>query len=571
MESDEKICHLLNKIYGFDGESENDIFLVLSDLSKILEESSGDDLDRISSNNTLYIDPIFNIINSNIFINNLVSIISNPNYNTENKNKYKKEKKIIRILLCCSFFVTSSILLSLKKESLVFISRHFGNSIKHLHINLQKKGIDIKIENLLLLLESISSGYKFNTRKSEKIVDYDSIFFKKNRILSRTLFDFMLINFLLTKRIPKLLNLVKNNELNTRKFFQYTHVIFSKQEYYKKNGILFKDNFTENERKVVRNIYSFLENSNLNNLIYLSSLLFLDTGKDGLDGTILNLINTSTLKKKQIQEKFEKLISKLDTHESDSPREWSNKIFINTIRFFSTLESISSSQNDKWKINVFWIFYNIWIEETDEIVNLYGSTDQEKISIFVEGPSDQIILENAFKILFPFKNNLFFHAAGGCKEIYTKLNAVNIEEYENTVLGIYDFDSAFGDFNGLSKARFSEMKGDIHSGYYRERIQETTKMYALLLPVPEFRSKLASLDFKTNSLLSIEMLFEDSLLESHGYLKQEYLPGGAHVKLFKCSGGKSKIDFAHLTKNFERDDFKHFAPLFDKIFELVSP
>ena len=89
--------------------------------------------------------------------------------------------------------------------------------------------------------------------------------------------------------------------------------------------------------------------------------------------------------------------------------------------------------------------------------------------------------------------------------------------------------------------------------------------YVFLLPVPEFRKGLASLEFGAASGLSIEFLFEDRIVGA--FVREEKLPGGGRKPIFP---DEKKQEFADATFNLAQADFAGFKPVFALVEQILA-
>ena len=95
----------------------------------------------------------------------------------------------------------------------------------------------------------------------------------------------------------------------------------------------------------------------------------------------------------------------------------------------------------------------------------------------------------------------------------------------------------------------------------------------MLLPVPKIEKIIKQVVIKGNetfnekSLLSIEHMFFD-VNNLNEFFLEEVAPGGNSV--IKFISDSKKMNFAEKSKNFTKEDFKHFLPLFEKIAEIIN-
>ncbi len=194
--------------------------------------------------------------------------------------------------------------------------------------------------------------------------------------------------------------------------------------------------------------------------------------------------------------------------------------------------------------------------------------DETKPILFVEGPNDKIILENAWQKLrnssrMPFKiqqsYDRFFIGNEFRREDLFKNNEDNI------FIGMFDFDEAFENWIRLIKEK-PESWGRIENDHAKGLLLKHTKHrgYVFLLPVPNFRNDYANEQYGKNSLLSLELLFQDEKLT--GYVEGKQLPGGGSVLRMN---DRKKADFANKTNLFNKDDFLYFEPIFGMIVDCT--
>lgn len=202
---------------------------------------------------------------------------------------------------------------------------------------------------------------------------------------------------------------------------------------------------------------------------------------------------------------------------------------------------------------------------------------KRKYYVFVEDAKKQIYkiawlklndikhTEHDFERIFDEKCPFFLFAKSGRANLQKYLDMPTIEELrENKVVGVFDFDEGYNDFNGLKPERW-----DISTGSKNDCLSRKRKLhncfYAILIPVPLYRNNYADSGF-THSYLILEHLFEDSVLRKINCFNGFSVPSGG-TQIVKISGRTSlwKKLFA-----LPKKDFRGFKPLFDKINDLFE-
>lgn len=170
--------------------------------------------------------------------------------------------------------------------------------------------------------------------------------------------------------------------------------------------------------------------------------------------------------------------------------------------------------------------------------------------------------EKLFNDNAPFK----FGSKNGSINLKQFLDSPSISEWEGKkILGVFDFDSAFNQFNGLNGNRWDPILGNPGEGLSRKR-KETQNFYSILLPVPSHRESYANLQLKASSRLEIELFFTDKVLGDLDSLGEELVAGGSPIKIFK--GDKQK--FWKKLFLLSPTDFISFDQLFKKINSLLN-
>jgi hypothetical protein len=210
-------------------------------------------------------------------------------------------------------------------------------------------------------------------------------------------------------------------------------------------------------------------------------------------------------------------------------------------------------------------------KETDILNNQLNNLKNMNIPlVYTEGPSDVKILENAFNKLYPKIERPFNLINGSCanhlKNIFE--NDSTFEKNKQIQIAIFDFDSAYNQWNGSKK--YILIENNPKKCLTKKHNEKNA--FLILLPVPNIKIIQnqvlinETVTFRHNSILEIEHLFSNNE-KVKDWFYEEKAPGGS-VLLFK--GDKYKIEFSELTNNFEAKDFEHFIPLFEKICDLIG-
>jgi hypothetical protein len=221
--------------------------------------------------------------------------------------------------------------------------------------------------------------------------------------------------------------------------------------------------------------------------------------------------------------------------------------------------------------------YDMMIGENANYAKMYQalSESQNKPVLFVEDTYTHI-----YKVAWLKLNNIAFDetnvdikfSENAGFSIYGKGNKDNLQGFLNnpsmeewggkTIIGLFDFDDAYVNYNRL---KWEEKSTNDAVGLYKKR--KDYNVYAMMLPIPDFRKSIAGKDQKVNQL-EVELLLTDEKI------KEVY--GNADYAVEKIIGGleipkiKNKNDFWEKTLILSKEDFKAFQLLFNTVDAILS-
>jgi predicted ATP-dependent endonuclease of OLD family len=214
-------------------------------------------------------------------------------------------------------------------------------------------------------------------------------------------------------------------------------------------------------------------------------------------------------------------------------------------------------------------------EEEARLNIKYVIDHTDKPILFTEGITDEIIIETAWKKLYP-DVEMPFEVQNAFDRIFLRNLFSRVELKTNyptkRMFALFDFDEAYDDWNGLKKLNAEET--DPFKGLAKKL--KHPYHYAMLLPVPnsEILMKQALNDQNqpwgrgSDSHISIELLFYDESWADNNqwFCKKTISCGG---ELIEFSG--EKTTFANsIVKNYHSDRFEIFKPMFEFITGKIS-
>lgn len=186
---------------------------------------------------------------------------------------------------------------------------------------------------------------------------------------------------------------------------------------------------------------------------------------------------------------------------------------------------------------------------------------RERPILIVEGKSDAIWINKLWETEKNSEPPFAVLIAKNCRYLrYLLEDAGFIDEVgdHQRVLGLFDFDAAYDDWNGC-KAAYPNEEGSDETGLLRKHAVKS--IYAGLLPIPEHRKKQAGKRFGGKSLFTIELYLTDEQLKAGNNF--QFTPSLGDVDVVEFRG--DKVSFAdRLASNTE------ITPQFQKLLSLIE-
>ena len=141
---------------------------------------------------------------------------------------------------------------------------------------------------------------------------------------------------------------------------------------------------------------------------------------------------------------------------------------------------------------------------------------------------------------------------------------------DKKVVGLFDFDDGYTTFKTMLKlsgdAAWEKESGKIEEGLYSKR-KKYPNIYAMVLPVPEYRKNIASPSYSINRL-EVELLFNDECIQrmfKGNNIKEEII-----IDNFRIYKIQNKRDFYKKAMSMPKEDFNGFIPLFESIQKMFE-
>ncbi len=189
----------------------------------------------------------------------------------------------------------------------------------------------------------------------------------------------------------------------------------------------------------------------------------------------------------------------------------------------------------------------------------------KRVVLFVEGESDAQIIEVAWEKLHEEEMPFDVQVAYGAPQIRVRLHREELykNHRDKTFVGLFDFDKGFAEWSRMWERDYFRAQEDGTKGFAKGRCKG--RGFAMLLPIPGFRSAVASLDLAGKSSLCIELMFED---DDHppGLVCLETVDGIERLTVNPAL----KRTFAEHVITMAAESFLAFGPLFEGIRALEA-
>lgn len=212
--------------------------------------------------------------------------------------------------------------------------------------------------------------------------------------------------------------------------------------------------------------------------------------------------------------------------------------------------------------------------EQEQLLSIINTIQIEnKPVFFTEGSTDPIIIREAWNKLYDEEMPFIPFYGLGCSFLCQLLKDDKILKEMNglPLFGMFDFDKAFNEWNGL-KGNVLEINPN--KGLIKQRIdndKQDLNVYAMMLPVPTnttirklvIKNEETLETFGDRSRCEIEHLFYGSSFTTNFFTEETVVGGGTEV-VFKSDSNKT--DFAkNIIPKVEKEYFEVFESMFDFI------
>jgi hypothetical protein len=295
-----------------------------------------------------------------------------------------KEKQLIQIVLYTSAISIIALKEHLPDAELIKFGKQFNYCINKI---LQNQEHEFGKNELVDFLSEINFDYKYHYNK-----DFDENF--GGKLKSEYIFSILSSS---RDIVGSLLHTCSQDD-RVAKAFKKVSRLNNKDKNYKMHDIV--HDLSTPFKVTSSNINEYLKHYGTKNISdnFLSRLIKLTTSKTtenaffvlskmtlplrndkgGDDDLVSEFINKSSILKDEIKDYFRSNFSvfKIDDKRSN---DWSNKLFLVSIKSLAIFEQISEAKDQAWKYSVFTKEYSHWLHEVNNILNKHNIEDDWEI------------------------------------------------------------------------------------------------------------------------------------------------------------------------------------------------
>ncbi|MDD3897204.1 MAG: hypothetical protein PHU04_05225 [Candidatus Peribacteraceae bacterium] len=585
-----------------DAKTANDLSLIICELSEIISRLTGEQIQYLFHKG-YHKDFVEAVFHNTAFRMSLIHAFTKYcQSESEKRTVISSNAKFIRLFLCLSNIFTAkaaNILAEERSEAVAYcelIKQQFSQLIVESNIAVPMQRVFFYVLEVFYDRDT-QSKVDFNTYEK----NHDRKMCYPNDCLDYLKMSDQLIKIILLVSsegliISEVFKTVEENEehnTNLKLVLQHVHGVARHVQVRLNSPIQFWDESIETSSKgalakIAKNIRHKNEEVLSLTLLHACEDFPVDEEISFSDQLLRKIHNSKQVREQLFKIAQSNLSAFLDIDNSAIiSREWSNKVYLTTVKLIAVLESISFANDDLWKIRVGVREYWMWIHEVSEIINqkrslqsLEDKNVSESMSLIItEGKTDEVILTAAWDKLYPQERMPFRIVSsalkrgggdGGAGVLSTVLDATTSNQNAK-IIGIYDRDNeGINQFHGRASSHWNDVDDALKSAH-------DSKTYAVLLPVPKGREV-----HETEKILCIEYYFTDEIL-------QKFFPGSKkEARIMRDKNGiqirdengspvvqdivlisnnsNAKTNFANsIVPKLRQQDFANFKVLFDRI------
>lgn len=361
-----------------DSQDSRDFFNCTCRLSSLFDSLDKNTINEIYKETNIYVLVLNAVLRNNLLIQNIKEIfVCHKKINELKTDKVFLEKLILlNTALNLAFFGISLNHDFINKKSIEFLRRNILDLMKN--ILREISSTEINISSLCFVLEKITwdNGLYFNQNYDSKFpVKLKDDFLFTTLRTSRSFAGITFVSLSIRPSIEKCFKKrIKQMNSEYRSISKELDAIYnlsmelneSIEHYYRNTPKNITEYFNIFIQKNERNII-FLLNKVCKGFHFQENKKFFEI--------ILQKINDAAILKKELSEYSKNNFSAFNKNIQEEDFEWTNKLFIISIKMLSAFEEVKDAHDKKWVMNVGLYELNQWIIEVNDILNKYYTED----------------------------------------------------------------------------------------------------------------------------------------------------------------------------------------------------
>lgn len=401
--------------------TKSDFIQLIFNISHLFENLDKNILIGLLSTASVYINPIYEVFKNKSFNKALLFVMEN------NSDESKEEKELVYIGLILSVFVLSNFIFCLKKNTLEYLNEEFHKHFRNIKSFQEAKGVFHTANDIRSKLKEIifDNTYEY---KENSLIYVNLPFFWRNLNRSKALIRTML---LVLGQGQDLRNAFKGFIKDQRELGKRGKKFFLSRGLNNINKTTKKINLFEKfiPPEEIATFKSFIDGFNVNKNASSASYI-IEKMTDGFefqkDKRVIDIvrrkIDNSISIIQEIQCFAEKNFVAYRDKVKDEDYEWSNKIYLISIKVLGLLESLKNANDDQWVRKVFAREFFHWVDDVHQVLNKYDIEDDwDKIQAIIGQENSQIEWKSSF---FTSTEELFINEQAekaNCKKILSSV------------------------------------------------------------------------------------------------------------------------------------------------------
>lgn len=359
-------------------------------------------------------------------------------------NKILENCILLNSLLNLSFYLIANFSNIHKQKNISFFGKSLNTLIKKIEKDLL---FEFDIVDILKVLETVIFDARFSYKKDYPVRFYDGELYKnltKTRLIIGNYLVDISLPILVSNCFNKIFRLIDrfDSDFYTTEAVKQLFLALKKYRYLKKVFLL-KEDFCNNNNikdcsEIIRELGSFdyyFENRESNKIFFLlervvNGLEYIENEEKSFSDKVLYKISESGLLLEEVEIFFINNFNAFSkTKKNFDEKQWSNKSFLNTLKFLSLLKVIDKSNNNDWKIKTFMKYFYDWVKDIHDNVNYFSEIDDyDYLKKFLKAGEDNLVeYKSTFGLPVQEYNN---------KEHFNKIQKETLNKIADTILAM---------------------------------------------------------------------------------------------------------------------------------------